>query len=244
MRLKIWVLAGAACLFAAGCDNGDRRNAGDSDSALVATGQGEDAANAAHSDQNADIDVWLQTLEVNSRELYSARGAVVKAVELDPGVRVADVGAGTGLYTLLFAEAAGHQGVVYAVDIEPKFLDLINTRATDLGLSNVVSVLGRSNSITLPDNSVDVVFIADTYHYFEDRQAIMKTILTALKPGGFLYVVDFDLVEGKTRPAEQQHVRFGKPAVITEIEFFGFEYVGDVTPPGLEENYMIKFKRP
>lgn len=243
MRLTFWMLAGAACLAAAGC-GGDRPGAGKAqDDNAAATSDG-DASTAQHTEQSADIDVWLKTLEVNSRELYSAREDVVAAVGLQPGDRVADVGAGTGLYTLLFADAVGPDGVVYAEDIEPKFLSLINHRASDLGLANVVSVLGREDSITLPANSVDVVFIADTYHYFEDRQAIMKTVLSALKPGGALYIVDFDLVEGKPRPREQQHVRFGKTAVITEVEFFGFNYVGDVTPAALHENYMIKFTRP
>ncbi len=194
--------------------------------------------------ENINIDLWLERLEVGSRELYSARDSVVEALDLKPGMRVADVGAGTGLYTLLFAENVGGDGVVYAVDIEPKFLTLINKRTSDNGLDNVVSVLGRKDSITLPDNSVDVVFIADSYHYFEDRQAVMNSIRTALKPGGFLYVVDFDLVEGKTRPLEQQHVRFGRPSVISEIEFFGFEFLDTPTPSGLNENFMLRFVRP
>ena len=191
-----------------------------------------------------NLDLWLERLEVGSRELYSARANVAEAVVLAPGARVADVGAGTGLYTLLFAERVGPDGVAYAVDIAPRFLTLINQRAEDNGHENIVSVLGRVDSVTLPAGSVDVVFIADTYHYFDDPAAIMKTVHEALRPGGVLYVVDFDLADGETAPPEQRHVRFGEAGVKAEIESFGFGAGEKITVEGLEENYMLRFTRP
>lgn len=191
-----------------------------------------------------NLDLWLERLEVNSRELYSARAEVAAALKIDPGERIADVGAGTGIYTLLFAEKAGPSGVVYAVDIAPRFLTLINQRANDLGLDNVVSVLGRSDSVTLPPNSVDAVFIADTYHYFDDPAGIMKTVFDALRPGGALYIVDFDLVDGETPPPEKRHVRFGKDGVAAEIASFGYGEAEEIEVPGLRENYMLRFVRP
>lgn len=191
-----------------------------------------------------NLDLWLERLEVGSRELYSARTAVADALKLPEGARIADVGAGTGLYTLIFAEKTGPGGVVYAVDIAPRFLTLINQRADDLGYDNVVSVLGRPDSVTLPANSVDAVFIADTYHYFDDPAAIMKTVFDALKPGGALYIVDYNLGEGETPPADKRHVRTGKDGVAAEIESFGFGPAEEIAVPGLTQNYMLRFVRP
>lgn len=224
----------AALSVMAGC--------GQPSTAPESRGESPDAAAAAEDAVN--LDLWLERLEVGSRELYSARNAVVDAVGLEPGDAIADIGAGTGLYTLLFAEAVGSDGAVFAVDIEPLFLELINRRAADAGYDNVTAVLSRDNSVTLPKNSVDVVFIADTYHYFEDRKAIMATIQHALKPGGRLVIVDYDVASGAALPDDKSHVRFGKSGVISEIEFIGFERSAEKTVDGLSENYFIEFVNP
>ncbi len=202
-----------------------------------------DAASAADAGEE-NLDVWLERLEVGSRELYSAREAVVEAVGLKEGDWVADIGAGTGLYTVLFSEEVGASGRVLAEDIEPLFLDLINQRAADLGADNVTAVLGREDDVTLPKSSVDVVFIADTYHYFEDREAVMRSIYETLKPGGTLILVEFDITPGEQRPDYKSHVRFGKAGVISEVEFIGFKLADAPVVEGLDENYFVRFVKP
>ena len=197
-----------------------------------------------HVEEEVNLDLWLERLEVGSRELYSARDAVVDAVDLKPGDWVADIGSGTGLYTLLFAEEVGQAGQVFAEDIEPLFLDLVTRRVEDGDLSNVTAVLGRTDDVTLPEQSMDIVFIADTYHYFDDREAVMRSVFTALKPGGSLILVEYDITPGEDRPDNKSHVRFGKDAVVAELEFIGFEYVGDSNVPGLDENYFVRLIRP
>ncbi|VAW08349.1 hypothetical protein MNBD_ALPHA05-2422 [hydrothermal vent metagenome] len=157
---------------------------------------------------------------------------------------VADIGAGTGLYTVLFAEAVGASGRVLAEDIEPLFLDLINRRAADLSVDNITAVLGREDDVTLPKSSVDVVFVADTYHYFEDREAVMRSIYEALKPGGSLILVEFDITPGEQRPDYKSHVRFGKAGVISEVEFIGFKLADAPVVEGLDENYFVRFIKP
>ena len=202
------------------------------------------SADDPYPDDPANLELWLERLEVGSRELYSARGAVAAAVALKEGARIADIGAGTGLYTMLFAEKVGPEGSVFAVDIEPRFLKLINQRAEDDGRANIVSVLGREDSVTLPPASVDAVFICDTYHYFEDPAAIMATVRAALKSGGALYIVDYDVVEGRQPPPDHRHVRFGKAGVAAEIQSFGFGPAVEIPVEGLSENYMLRFARP
>ena len=220
--------------------------------ALTLVGCGNRAANEKtpeeipqpeYGQEESNVELWLETMELGSREIYAARNEVVKAVGLKPGDRVADIGAGTGLHTLLFAEKVGADGAVFAVDIEPKFLKLINQRSADNDYSNVTAVLGRDNSITLPENEVDVVFISDTYNYFEDPEAIIKSVYTALRPNGYLIVLDFDIVEGVERTPDNQHIRIGKEAVASEIERVGFVLDQEVDVPGLEATYMLRFQR-
>lgn len=216
---------------------------------LIACGRKADSEIAepvpapAYGEEEENPEVFLDSMEVGSRELYAAREAVVAASKVRQGSRIADIGAGTGLYTLLFAQAIGPDGIVYAVDIEPRFLKLINQRAADLDVGNVVSVLGRDRDITVPHHSVDVVFIADTYHYFTDRAAIMATIWDALAPGGRLIVLDYHLNKDNADTSKLDHVRFGKAGVISEIESFGFRLVEEPAVEGLSEFYMVVFEK-
>lgn len=227
-----WVLMAAFVLAASGC------------SPAPEGGEPEQSAQGEAVDEDINLDLWLERLEVGSRELYSARENVVAALGLEEGDVVADIGAGTGLYSLMFAEEVGPTGRIYAEDIEPLFLDLINRRAEDAGFNNITAVFGRETDVTLPDETIDLVFIADTYHYFDDREAIMKSVYRALKPGGSLVIVDYDLDPGAERPDDKSHVRFGKAGVISEMEFVGFQLAETPDVDGLEENYLVRFIKP
>ena len=137
---------------------------------LVVRGQSAPAAESAGSDSvpkkglndnflkpGLNIDEWIGRFEVESREVFAARSAVLAAIGLKPGMKVADVGAGTGLYTRAFAKAVGDTGWVFAVDISPRFLQHINEQADKEEIENVTTVLGGANNIRLPQDSVDVV---------------------------------------------------------------------------------------
>ena len=150
-------------------------------------------------DPELDVSEWLGRFEIESREVYSARERILAAIDIKPGQTVADIGAGTGFYSRLFASKVGSQGWVYAVDISPKFLEHINKQSRTDDVQNLTCVLGTSHSIRLPPNSVDVVFICDTYHHFEFPQSTLASIHRALKPGGTLVVIDFERVPGQSR---------------------------------------------
>ena len=197
----------------------------------------------SYGDEATNYEVWLDTMEMGGRELYAARDAVIGALSLKAGDRIVDIGAGTGLYTLLFAEKVGAEGVVYALDIEPRFLKLISQRAVDLEYANVVTVLSRPEDITLPAASVDIAYIADTYHYFEDRASIMASVREALAPGGRLVIIDYTLDEDDKGDERREHVRFGKAGLVNEVEGFGFRLVAEPAPPGLSEFYMVVFEK-
>lgn len=190
--------------------------------------------------KSADLDVesWATRFTGESREVFHARNDVVKALALKPGEQIADIGAGTGLYTRLFAQAVGPTGTVYATDIAPKFLSYIRENAAKDGLKNVQTVLGGDRDTNLKAASVDVAFSSDVYHHFEYPLTMNASIRRALKPNGRLYVLEMEKNGSQT-----EHVRAPKAVVIAEIEKSGFKLVEDVTVPGLRDNYLLHFRK-
>ncbi len=191
-----------------------------------------------------NVDEWLEKFEVESREVYAAREDVLKACAITPGERIADVGAGTGFYSRLFAKATGWDGWVYSVDIAPKFLQHIAARATTDGIENLTTVLGTDVSVRLPPESVDLVFICDTYHHFECPDQSLSSIFRALRPGGRLVLIDFNRIPGVSREFLIGHVRANKETFRDEVIAAGFEYTDEVEVKGFEENYLLRFSKP
>ena len=184
---------------------------------------------------------WVERFESEGREIYAQRARIVTAAQLKPGARVADIGAGTGLFTLRFAQAVGPRGKVYAVDIVKDFLAYINERATAAGLTNIQTVLGTDRSIVLPPNSVDTAFVCDVYHHFEYPQSSLASIHRALRPGGQLVVVDFKRIPGQTSAWVLNHVRASQEQVTAEIQAAGFQLID--APDFLRQNYLLRFRK-
>ncbi len=175
--------------------------------------------------------------------MFRCRQEIVDAVTLEKGNRVADVGAGTGLFTMPFAKAVDDEGWVFAVEIALPFLERIGELADEEGLSNVAPVLGGERNVRLAPESVDVVFVCDTYHHFEYPQSTLASIRRALRAGGRLVIIDFERIPGESSEWVLGHVRAGKDTVRQEIEAAGFQFVGETDVEGLEENYFIEFKK-
>jgi predicted methyltransferase len=190
-----------------------------------------------------DVTPWVERFESESREIYTERAAIVAALEVRPGSDVADVGAGTGLFTGLLAEAVGPEGHVYAVDIVAPFLERIAVQAREAGHSNVSTVLCTAKSAELAPASVDLAFVCDTYHHFEYPEDTARSLHAALRPGGRLAVIDFERIEGVSDEWVMGHVRAGKETVTGEIEAAGFEKAGEIEIPGLVRNYFLVFRK-
>ena len=199
--------------------------------------------NESFRDTDLNPEDWIKRFEIESREVYSARREILKACQINEGWTVADIGAGTGLYTRQFSQAVGNRGWVYAVDISPRFLEHINSQSERRSQTNVTAVLCRDTSVDLPPNSVDLAFICDTYHHFEYPAQTLASIHRALKDDGVLIVIDFERIEGKTREWLMNHVRAGKSEFRAEVEAAKFKFVAEVDVPGLEENYFLRFKK-
>jgi ubiquinone/menaquinone biosynthesis C-methylase UbiE len=186
------------------------------------------------------VSEWVERFEKEGREVYDKRQALVAVCQISPGMSVADVGAGTGLFTLLFAQQVGPAGHVYAVDISDEFIESIQQRAAQDGLNNIQGVICAVDDAKLAPTSVDVVYICDTYHHFEFPYKTMASIFKALRPGGRLVVVDFQRIPGTSSDWVMGHVRAGRDEVRQEIESVGFA-LQDEKQDLLKENYVLVF---
>ncbi|MDA7909042.1 methyltransferase domain-containing protein [bacterium] len=194
-------------------------------------------------DPEMSVEDYVKRFEIESREVYLARKAILGELTISPGVSVADVGAGTGLFSRMFSKSVGEAGWVYAVDISPRFIEHINRQSDAMNLNNITGVLCAENSINLPPQSVDLVFVCDTYHHFEYPKSTLSSIYRALKPGGEFVVIDFDRVPGKSREWLLGHVRAGKEVFRAEIMDAGFVLEEEVTIEGFKENYFLRFRK-
>ena len=189
------------------------------------------------------VKTWTDTLEGERREVIAHRDEIVGALELKPGMVVADVGAGTGAFLEPLALAVGPEGKLYAVDIVPSFLEHLRRRADEAGLGNVEVVAAGERDVMLPADSVDLLFVCDVYHHLEYPAAYLRTLHRALRADGRLVIVEFDKVPGKTTPGMMKHVRQDRATLLQEVGAEGFVLEREVDSVVLDENYMLVFRK-
>lgn len=194
-------------------------------------------------DPKMNAEEWVERFEGENREIAAGREKIVKALKLQPGAAVADVGAGTGLFVEPFSAAVTDKGKVYALEISPGFVKHLKKRVKEKGLQNVEVVLSKEDSTELPEGAVDVVFVCDTYHHFEHHEEMLRSIHSALRKGGQLVVIDFERIPGKTAEWLLEHVRAGKEKFKKEIEQAGFRFQEEVKFPAFRQNYFLRFKK-
>ena len=182
---------------------------------------------------------WVNTFERPGREVYDKRHAIVDASSLRPGMDVADIGAGTGLFTRLFATAVEPGGTVYAVDISETFIDNILRTCREQNLVNVTGIVNTQADAALPANSIDLAFIADTYHHFEYPRQMLASIHEALRNDGRVIIVDFRRDPRVSSRWVMGHVRGNKAQTIGEMQEASFRLVAD--RPLMRTNYFLEF---
>jgi SAM-dependent methyltransferase len=193
--------------------------------------------------EDLDVDEWVESFEGESRGVYAQRHAIVAALGLAPGDRIADIGAGTGFFSFLFSPKVGDEGRVYAVEIAPRFLELLRARARELELANLRVVEGTDRSVELPTESIDVAFICDVYHHFEYPFDSLASLHRAIRPGGSLVLIDFERIPGQSSEWLLEHVRAGREVFTAEIESAGFRLSDEIFLDDLEGNYILRFDR-
>jgi ubiquinone/menaquinone biosynthesis C-methylase UbiE len=185
---------------------------------------------------------WVNTFERPGREVYDRRHAIVAASRVLPGMDVADIGAGTGLFTRLFAPAVEPGGTVYAIDISGTFVDNILRTSREQGFTNVTGIVNTPTDIGLPANAIDLAFVTDTYHHFEYPQQMLASIHQALRSDGRLIIIDFRRDPRISSNWVMGHVRGNKTRVIAEVASAGFRLVDD--KPLMRTNYFLEFVKP
>ena len=115
---------------------------------------------------------------------------VIAKLKLKPGDIVADIGSGSGAFTIPFAKAVAPNGVVYAVDIDKDMLSYVADRAKKEGVTNIKTVLGENDDPKLPVHNLDVAFFHRVLHMIEHRQAYLNSTATYMKPDGRIVVID------------------------------------------------------
>jgi predicted methyltransferase len=189
--------------------------------------------------EGAQYQQWFSTFERPGREVYDRREDIVQALQLKAGMDVADIGAGTGFYSLLFAQKVGNSGRVYAVDITDDFVRNIKRRAAENKLENIHAIISEQKDTRLDENSIDLAFVCNTYHHFEYPQAMLASMRRALRSGGSLVIIDYRKQPATSSPWVMSHVRPDQQTVINEIEQAGFKLQSE--PMMLAENYFLSF---
>jgi ubiquinone/menaquinone biosynthesis C-methylase UbiE len=184
---------------------------------------------------------WLERPE---REREERTDLLVNALKLKPTDAVADIGAGSGYFTMRMAPMVP-EGVVYATDIQQEMLDIVVERALEEEAWNVMPVLGEIDHCGLEPGSIDVALFVDAYHEFSHPREMMESLLDALKPGGRVILVEYRL-EDPSVPIKERHKMSEaqaklEMAAVGDAARGGFEFVENISV--LPQQHLMVFRR-
>ena len=185
-----------------------------------------------------DSKAYIARLEDPMRDAYQKPQEVIKALNIKTGEVVADLGAGSGYFTVRLARPVGDTGRIYAVDVSPDMILHLNRRVRDLNLRNVVTVLCAGDDPLLADASVDRFFICDTWHHIPNHTKYLALLKRMLKPAGQVIMIDFK--KAKTPVGPPMELRIDRGDLVREMEANGFRLAAEHTI--LEHQYFLVFK--
>ena len=186
-------------------------------------------------------EAYVAMLERPQREEFQKKDQVMAALALKPGERVADIGAGTGYFTIPIARAVGPKGVVWAIEIEQFMLDHIEKRAKENTLQNVKLALVPKDDPRLPPGGVDTILMVDTLHYVQNRSEYAKKLRAGLAPGGRVVIIDYIPKPWEVRSwGPLPHQQFPKEQIDREMAAAGLKpfKVHDF----LTEQYFVEYR--
>lgn len=165
---------------------------------------------------------WIQNLERPERIAGLQIDKVVPLLKLKPGDKVADIGAGTGVFSLRLAQAVAPSGKVYAVDIDPGLLDYIAQKAKKANVDNVQTVQGEFSDPKLPARDIDLAFFHDVLHHIENRQVYLKALAAYMSTAGRIALIEMNRDDPKTPHRNDPQMLLGKDEVKGWMAAAGF----------------------
>jgi ubiquinone/menaquinone biosynthesis C-methylase UbiE len=206
---------------------------------LAAPAEGRHDATIHHSFE--DVAKWVEVFDDPGRDAWQKPDEVLHVLGVSPGMTVADLGAGTGYFSVRLAKAVGDKGRVLAIDVEPKLVNYMKERAAKANLAQLVPVLTDADDPKLPTKGVDLVLIVDTWHHIDDRLHYLAKLAAGLKAGGRVAVVDFKKGDFPVGPPDAH--KLTADAVTAEFLSAGwtlakqwdelpYQYVLVFSPPG------------
>jgi SAM-dependent methyltransferase len=165
---------------------------------------------------------WIQNLDRPERIAGLEIDKVLPILNLKPGDKVADIGAGTGAFSLPLAKTVAPSGKVYAVDIDPGLLDYIVQKAKKENLENIQTVKGEFSDPKLPARDVDLGFFHDVLHHIENRQAYLKALGAYIKPTGRIALIEMNRDDPKTPHRNNPQMLLSKDEVKSWMAAAGF----------------------
>jgi ubiquinone/menaquinone biosynthesis C-methylase UbiE len=187
-----------------------------------------------------DVERWVEVFDDPERDEWQRPQEVVRFLEVRAGQSVADLGAGTGYFTVHLARAVTASGTVYAVDVEPKLIEHIRKRTAAEGFSWVEPVLAAPDDPRLPDGAIDLVLIVDTWHHIDDRIRYLGRLAGSLKPEGRVAIVDFR--EGDLPVGPPAGHKLSRGEVVNELGEAGWRLAGEGKM--LPYQYLLVFTPP
>ena len=166
---------------------------------------------------------WLERKE---REIEENSSLLLKNLAVKPGMVIADIGAGSGYHSALLSKMVGN-GKVFAVDVEPEMIAYLHARIKRENLSRIVPVLSTEKNVPLPENAIDLILLVDVYHEFSYPYEMALSMVTVLKPGGKLVLVEFR-AEDATVPIKTIH-KLSEAQAIKELKIAGFTFEKNIT---------------
>ena len=166
---------------------------------------------------------YIAVLENPDRIQRLNTAEVMSRLDLKNGDIVADIGAGSGVFTRKLAQAVAPDGMVFAVDIDQELLDYNRGKILEAKLNNVEFVLGGFDDPKLPPESCDLVFICDVVHHIEHRQLYLRNLQNCLKPEGHLAIIDYKA----NWPRGHEDMKYSLEELLTWTKSAGFEKVGE-----------------
>jgi ubiquinone/menaquinone biosynthesis C-methylase UbiE len=173
--------------------------------------------------RHRDTKAYIAMLEGPARDGYQKPDEVVKALGLKGGETIADIGSGSGYFTLRLARAVGDTGHVYGVDIDPEMIRYLNRRIRASGLRNVQTVLSEPDDPLLPDRSIDRILIVNTWHHIENQERYLALLKKLLTPGGQIVMIDYQKRDMPVGPPMAMKIARGD--LVRQMVMNGFRLV-------------------